>query len=208
MLLRLPIILLNMLSRFVFYKAAEKIYMDPVLVALEFHRVTKTEWSSSVGSDDFVYYNFAMDTSKGYPAEMLPPVKYQNIGGGPVVPIMALALDVSWRSDVMRKTISEVYRDYRRYVGIVDDVARQPADVPSYTADDRDEIFTQEALWDGDGGYSFTAGDCSVIDTALARLSKAVYTLGSDFVNLVKRLVDKLDASEAATAKAKKQVDR
>lgn len=57
---------------------------------------------------------------------------------------------------------------------------------------DFDDIFGQEALWEGDDGFSFTADDCSVTDTSSARLSKTVPTSGSEFVDLVNGLVDEV----------------
>lgn len=51
---RLPTSLVNVLSKFRFYKCSERICMDPVLVALAFPRVTEVDWSSSGRTDDFV----------------------------------------------------------------------------------------------------------------------------------------------------------
>lgn len=73
--------------------------------------------------------------------------------------------------------------------------------------DDIDDVFMQEAPWKGDGGSSITADARSVIDPALVRLSKVVPTSGSKFADFVKRLLDELEASHAATAKAGKEVE-
>lgn len=63
-------------------------------------------------------------------------------------------------------------------------------------------------LSDGADESSFTTDDCSAIATASARLSKRASTSGLEFVNLVKDLVDELESSRAATAKAKKEILR
>lgn len=52
-LFRLPNSLVIIPSSFELYATAERIPMDPVLVALAFRRVTEIVWSSSGGSDDF-----------------------------------------------------------------------------------------------------------------------------------------------------------
>lgn len=52
--------------------------MDPVLVALAFHRVTKVDWSSSGGLDDYLSYSYAMATLQVYPAEWIALVKRQK----------------------------------------------------------------------------------------------------------------------------------
>lgn len=57
-------------------------------------------------------------------------------------------------------------------------------------------------------GSFFTADNHSVIVTALAWLSKTVPSSGSHFANLVKALVDELDASPAASAETEKEVER
>lgn len=65
--------------------------------------------------------------------------------------------------------------------------------------DDLHDVFAQVALWEGNGRSSFTTDSRAIIATAFARLSKIVPTLGTDFVNLVKRLSDELEASQAVT---------
>lgn len=52
MLFQFPTVLVNLLSYFWFHKVAERILMDPVLVALLFCRLTEIHWSSSGRSDD------------------------------------------------------------------------------------------------------------------------------------------------------------
>lgn len=37
-----------------------------------------------------------MGTVQGYPAERIAPVKRQKIDEGPVLPVMAPAIDVNW----------------------------------------------------------------------------------------------------------------
>lgn len=51
---------------FGFYNVDEKMRMNPVLVALTFHRFTVIDRSSSGGSDDFDFYNFTTGTVQGY----------------------------------------------------------------------------------------------------------------------------------------------
>lgn len=118
------------------------------------------------------------------------------------------AIYVNWLPGVARKTTSEVMCDYKRFHGIVDDNKGQPFDVSANVADDLDDVFAHEVLWEGDGGSSFTDDDCSFITTALPRLSKRVRASRSDFANLVKHLVDELEASQAATEKTEKDAQR
>lgn len=73
---------------------------------------------------------------------------------------------------------------------------------------DIDDIFEQEALWEGDSGSSFTADDRFVTALALARLLKLVTSSGSDFVNIVKGLVDEFEKPQAASASTMKEVER
>lgn len=82
MLFWLPTHLTNVVSHFGFYKIAEKMRMDPVLVVLAFHRVTEIDLSSSWGSDEFPSYDLATGTVQGYPAERFGLVKCQNVDGG------------------------------------------------------------------------------------------------------------------------------
>lgn len=125
-----------------------------------------------------------------------------------MVPVMAPDIDVNWLSSVKCKTIPESGRDYRRDRGISGDDTSQPDVIPADVIDDVDDIFTQGALWVGNEGSSFTASDRSAIVTALARLSKKVTTSGSEFANLVKDLLDELEASDAATAERGREVRR
>lgn len=83
-----------------------------------------------------------------------------------------------------------------------------PADIPADVVDDLDDIFSQEALWEGDGGTYFTANDCLVVATTLALLPKTLYTSVSEFGNLVRGLVDEVESSWAATAEAAREFER
>lgn len=85
--------------------------------------------------------------------------------------------------------------DYRRYRGIADDDSSQLADDTAYVVDDLDYVFAQEAHWERDSRSSFTAYDCSVIATDLARILKTVQRSVSGFANLMKGLVNELEAS-------------
>lgn len=126
----------------------------------------------------------ATGTVKGYPAKQIVLVKRQEVDDGPVVSIHVPAVDVKWLHGKSRKTLSEVERDYQHYRYIIDHDLGLPADVQADLVDDIDNVFAQEALWQEDGGSFFTADDRSAIVTALARLSKTVSGLGSDFATL------------------------
>lgn len=121
---------------------------------------------------------------------------------------MALVIDISWLTDVTRKMISKVESDYRVYRGIFGGAAGQPADIAAYVIGDLDVIFTQKKVCEEDRESVFTAEDRSIIATVLACLSDIVRTLGSNVSNLVKGLVHKFEASQAATAKAEKEDER
>lgn len=65
-------------------------------------------------------------------------------------------------------------------------------DTPAKMVEALDDFFATEALSNGDCRSSFTANDRSVTATALARLSKTVSGLVSDFGNLVNGLLDEV----------------
>lgn len=91
---RLPTVLVNVLIYFGFYRIAEKMRMDSVLVSLAFYCVTEIDWSSSGSSDDFLSYDSAKNIMHDYPAERIAPVKRQKIDDDPVVPVLAPTVDV------------------------------------------------------------------------------------------------------------------
>lgn len=62
--------------------------------------------------------------------------------------------------------ISAVVRDYRWYHGVSDGYGGPRTNVPVDVPDDPDDIFVQEALWEGDGEPSFTADARLVFGTA------------------------------------------
>lgn len=190
-LFRLTTLILNVLSHFESYKVSERTRRDPVFVFLAFYRKMKIDRSSSCRSNDFVAYDLATRTVQAYPAEKIAPVMRRMVDNGLAVPVIARAVHVNWLPGAARKTLSEVESDYQRYCDTVDEDAGQLADVPANVADDFDNVLGQEALREGDAGWSFTADHCSGIATALARLSRTVRTSGSDFYYLVKHLVDK-----------------
>lgn len=146
--------------------------MDPVLFALLFHCVIEINWFSSGGSDDFLSDDFATGTVQGYLAEILAPVKRQNIDDGPAVLEFAPAIEVNWLPGVAGKAISDVDHDNRRYRVDIDSDEGLRADVPDDIVDDLDDVLVQSVLWEGVAISSFTADDCSVADPALVRLSK------------------------------------
>lgn len=129
------------------------------------------------------------------------PLKRRKIDNGPVAPVMAPAIDVNWIPGVACMTISEIDRAYWSYHVINGDDAGQPADIPADVENDVDDIFAQEALWEEDGGASFTADDRFVNVTSLTRLSKTITTSESDLSNFIKGIVDESEAPQAATAK-------
>lgn len=88
MLIKLQTSLLNTLSHFWFSKVAERMCMDPVLVFLAYHQVTKINGSSYVAFHNFSYI-FAMSTIQGHPAVKIVSVKHEKFRDGPVVPNMA-----------------------------------------------------------------------------------------------------------------------
>lgn len=125
MLIRLPTPPWNILSHFGFYKIAERMHKDLVLVDLAFNYVTEIDRFSFGSSDDHVVYNFATDVVQVYPIEKTAPVRRQNTDDDPVALFMAPAVDVNRLPDVAHKPSSEGKRDYRRYRGIVKDEAGQ-----------------------------------------------------------------------------------
>lgn len=165
------------------------------------------DWSLSGGSTEYLAYNFATGTAKGYQTERIAPVKRQKVDDGLVVAVVAFTVDVDWFLGVAHKTIFQVEHDFWRYCGTVEDDASQPANVPAGVMDDLEDVFEQKVLWKGDSGSSFTADDWSVIAVALARLSKTDPALESSFVNTEKWLVDKLETSPAATVKAERKIE-
>lgn len=78
--------LVNIASKFWFYKIVKRMRMDPALVALAFQGVTEIYWSSPDSFNDFVSYDFAAGTVQGYPVEMITPVKRQKVDDSPLVP--------------------------------------------------------------------------------------------------------------------------
>lgn len=68
-------------------------------------------------------------------------------------------------------------------------------------------VFAQEVVWEGVSGSSFTAGDPSVIATALERLSRTVPRSGTDFTSHFKGLVDEREASQVASAESEREVE-
>lgn len=73
MLFWFPTLIWVVLSHLWFYKVAELVCSDPFLAALQLYCVTKIEWSSSGGQEDFVSFYFAPGTLQGYPAEKIAP---------------------------------------------------------------------------------------------------------------------------------------
>lgn len=129
---------------------------------------------------------------QGYPDERLAPVKRQNVDNGPVVPVPAPALCVYRLCGVAYQMIFNLYCNYLWYRDVVYCDESLPSSVPADASDDLDDIFVQDALWKGDGGYSFTADDSSVNATSLVRISKTVTTSSFEYTDLVQGLVDEL----------------
>lgn len=146
MLFRLPTVLIKLFRHPAFYRIAERMRMDPVVVRPGFHRVAKVGLSPSGGSDDFFLYEYATGTIQGLPAERTVPMKCQKVYDGPVRPESAPAVDVNWLSDVACKTIFEVNRDCRRNGGVSDGDEGTPDAVPAYIVHEVDYVFAQRAL--------------------------------------------------------------
>lgn len=99
---------------------------------------------------------------------------------------MTPAVDVNLLSGVTRKMISDFERNCRLYRGDIDVGEDLAADIPANFVDYVDDIFSRERLSETSSGSSFTAGECSVISKALARLSKTVPISGSKLTDLVR----------------------
>lgn len=204
----LPTSLIHVLSNFAFYRNAEKMRIEPILVALGFRHVNEVDWSSSGGLDDFLSYRFVTGTVQGNAAEKTAPMKRLKVDDGSEVPEFIPAVDVDWLSSVACKTISKVEHDYRWYRCVSDGDEGPPADVPAIAPDVVDDIFVQELLWEGDCGALFTASDRSVIAIALSRLSKTVLTCYSKSADLIGLLVNEAEAFRVDTANTVKKVKR
>lgn len=61
-----------------------------------------------------------MGTVHSYSTERIAPVKLRRVVDGLMVPESIPSVDVIWLSDVVRITISEVERNYRRERGASD----------------------------------------------------------------------------------------
>lgn len=181
--------------------------MEPVLIALAFHRVTEVHWSLSGGTDNLIACDFATGAVQGYPDERLALLKRQKVDDNPVVPVLEPAVGVNWLLGVTRRAISDVAREYRQKREVVDDGGDLPADFLAEAVDDLDDIFVQEALWKTGGGSFFTAGDRPVLATALVWLSNKVQISGSELVDGVHGLANDVKASHAGSSKAKKEVE-
>lgn len=94
------------------------------------------------------------------------------------------------------KIISDAQRDYRWYRGVFDDHGGFPREDPGEVIDDPYDIFGQMAIWETDGGSSFSTHDLSVIAAALQRLSKIISTSGVAFADQIRNLVDDVESSQ------------
>lgn len=164
----LPTTFVNVISQFSFYRNAERIYMDPALVALKFHRAAEVDWSSSSSSGNFLSSDFAIGTVQGFLPERIAPMNRQNVDDAPVILGATPAIDVNGHPCVAHKPISEIEHDYRRCRVVSDGDESPPADVQAELVNYLDDIFAPEAFSEGDGGASATADQRSDIVTALA----------------------------------------
>lgn len=73
-------------------------------------------------------------------------MKRQEVDGGPVVPVLVPAVDVSWLPGGARKLIFDVEHDYRRFRGVIDGDTSLPAEVLADVVDDLGDMFAQDAL--------------------------------------------------------------
>lgn len=112
------------------------------------------------------------------------PAKLQKLDDSPVVPESTCVVDVNWLFSVACRKISEVERDYRRYLGVNDGYEGTPADVMADVFGEVDDIIAQEASWKVDYCPYVMADDRSVVATVLERSSKTVLTHSFEVVNL------------------------
>lgn len=185
MLFRFSGTLVNIVNCCDIYRIAERLHMDPALICLA---VSSRDRSWLVLFEvlyDFLACNFATDTVESYPIEISTQVKRQEVDYEPVGPVLAPAIEARWLHGVTHTIIFDVKRDHRRYPGSVTDDGRLSADVLADVGDDLNDVFAQEALCETGHGSFTTAGDLSVIATALAMLSKGVPSFASELANLV-----------------------
>lgn len=159
------------------------------------------------GAVKFLAYDFAKSTVRGYPAERIAPVKRQNVHDGPVVLILALAVDFNWLPNVTCKTISDVQRDYSLYRVICADNSGFPSDVPAEIVHSVDDVSAQEALWETGKVSFFSVDDRLLIAMAFQRLSKTVPGSRSDFAYLIRSFVDDIESCCAATTEARREFE-
>lgn len=72
----------NILSHFRFYKVAERMPIDPGLVALAFHPVPEIDCSLSAGSEGFVSHDFAICTVRECPSKEAAPEGRKKVDDG------------------------------------------------------------------------------------------------------------------------------
>lgn len=120
--------------------------MDAIFAGLECYQMTEIYWSPSEGLGTFLAYYLATRAMRDYPAKTLALLKQEKIDGGPVVPVLAPAVDANWLRCVAGMTASTVQRDYKRYPGVVDEDDIFLSEVSAEVADDLDDIFVQEPL--------------------------------------------------------------
>lgn len=87
--------------------------MDPVLLALAFHRVQEVNWCSSGGLDVFISCKFPTGSVHGYPAESVASAKCDKVDNGRVVPALVAAVYRNRSTGVARKSNSDAERNYR-----------------------------------------------------------------------------------------------
>lgn len=103
----------------------------------------------------------------------------------------------------MRVSHSELYcRDYHR---VVDEVLGLSADVSADVVDNFDEMLLQKAFWKTDGDSFFTAGGGYVVRRSLKCLSNKFLASDCDIADLVRSLIDDVEASHTPTSKAEKE---
>lgn len=83
--------------------------------------MNEVTFSSSGCSDLFVAYYFVTGTVQRYLVELTAPLKLYTVDAGPLVPLMAPALNLNWLPGVSRKKVFKVGYDYRRYCVIIHD---------------------------------------------------------------------------------------
>lgn len=200
--------LVDVLSHFGFYKIAEMMRMDPALAELPFRRMTEINSSSSGGLDEFVAYEPTMGLVRGYLASRVNRVTLQELSDGPVIPVLASAVDVKWLRNVARKANFDVQREYRWYCDVFNEDDGFSSDVPAVVVDYFTYIFAQEVLWNTDGGCSFLEDDCFALLQLCSSILRLLWIQAPNLQTSYGISLIDIFSSCAATTEARRAVER